>query len=773
MVRPRKHRLAIDIALKSFCLELAKLLPARKSKADLALSLIVQLSILLKQGKCESSLLPCSVQADFLALAAAYVAFYRDLLGRAGLSGSVVVLQSVLLAELYEQIVFAEKGERHAGVFFTPPYLAYFTAERALSAWFATERRLPQVLDPAMGTGMLLLAIVDCLQARGYAREEIACSLYAVEIAKPLRAAALVVLEHCLGGSIEPHVSNFTAGDALLGEWPNCDIVVANPPWEIAKVNSSRAQAHLAAPEESCAIRRNLKERHFQLQSVGDVNVYKLFVERALNHTANCENSVLALITPSGIRTDKGSSLLRAQFLSGHWQCFGFVNLDHAFTIHPSFSYSLSVVSRSARERRAEVSFCGGLRGRVPDFAPGEVLTLTLAELEKLSPLLMLPNWQSKAEIGLNARLYEHPKLSRFAVAKKAGAKSKKSPSPNQEGETVKFISFFRELDLSLRKAELVRADEIGEGAKNFSPALQPVLEGRMVGQYQVFAKEWLCGRGRSANWLARPLAQRRIAPQYYFNACPERTAGSDFKVGFLAIGSADNHKVMQAAILPELPCVSSLTVLRVVREQSAALSAILVGIFNSFVFDYVVRSRITGNNINYFMVQECVLPQALLALLEERASADERLYLAALATLSAYLSYNHVSLCAFKDQFVLDDLKLALDYEALWALKTSNPEGFFDQDIEHVRQLRLLLELTVGRLYGLSLDELALCLPGAHDHNYEHDHDHDYEHEHDATACDLLALGLELSELGAEQFCLLVGQKIKDNCPVVTASRD
>ncbi|MBS1996646.1 MAG: N-6 DNA methylase, partial [Cyanobacteria bacterium SZAS LIN-2] len=59
------------------------------------------------------------------------------------------------------------RPKRRGAAYFTPPSLAYLAAHRALGAYFdgGAHDRLPKIFDPAMGTGLYLVAALDYLDS--------------------------------------------------------------------------------------------------------------------------------------------------------------------------------------------------------------------------------------------------------------------------------------------------------------------------------------------------------------------------------------------------------------------------------------------------------------------------------------------------------------------------------------------------------------------------------------------------------------------------------
>ena len=240
--------------------------------------------------------------------------------------------------------------------------------------------------------------------------------------------------------------------------------------------------------------------------------------------------------------------------------------------------------------------------------------------------------------------------------------------------------------------------------------AALPLYEGRMVSLFDYSEKGWVSGKGRKAEWREIGWAHKQFEPQYlmgleyYF----ESDSSVPNKLGFLAIGSGTNTRSMYCALLPDCPCGNSVGVLRVGSVSSALL---LQRQMASFRFDFVVRLRLTGVNLNYFVIDEAALPPSgqrdLACALTERLSfpgiefADR--WLASATSAVAWRSDWAVTsterlrtrvatdVVSFGEvNFALDDVRHMLrDCDLSRGLKGSDPKGFWRVDKDKDPELR------------------------------------------------------------------------------------
>jgi len=183
-----------------------------------------------------------------------------------------------------------------------------------------------------------------------------------------------------------------------------------------------------------------------------------------------------------------------------------------------------------------------------------------------------------------------------------------------------------------------------GKNAEEYEitgPAIAlPLYEGRMIGQFDFSEKGWVSGSGRSAVWRDIPWENKIIEPQYLMgspvydstwikkfiesqqNLISEahleklKESLADYysrrlwiyrrtkRSSFMDITSATNERTTISTITPSMPFGNSAPVISGIGEEF-----IITGVLNSFVFDYVIRSRCTGLHLNWFVINEACLP--------------------------------------------------------------------------------------------------------------------------------------------------------------------
>ncbi len=380
----------------------------------------------------------------------------------------------------------------------------------------------------------------------------------------------------------------------------------------------------------------------FLHQGGGDSNSYKLFLE--LGYFLLKNDGVMAQIVPSGIYSDMGSTELRRLFVERCRWLFlhGYHNREGIFSIHRSFKFCTLVVVKGGQTDEIQ---CGFLR-----VSPGE--TGDGAVAYKIDTLKSLsPDHLAFTEIPHASDLELIEKLAKTCMP--LGVLQQKNGLARSESDIS--ISFRREFDMTNdSKLFIERAkaqeegfalDSFGHWLKGFwrpiedfdahhageyavaadgksalaiddiQRVLLPVYEGRMIGQYDWAKKAWLHGKGRRADWAELPFAEKKILPQYlldlndYLKMQPERGA----KIAYLAVGAATNTRSCIAAMIGDWPCGNAVPVFSTGIDKTGNPKyehlAALLACLNSFVFDFLLRMRLSANNLNWFILKECLVP--------------------------------------------------------------------------------------------------------------------------------------------------------------------
>ncbi len=466
-------------------------------------------------------------------------------------------------------------------------------------------------------------------------------------------------------------------------------------------------------------------EHPFRHQGSADINTYKMFTE--VVHALGASGGVFGMLVPSGLYSDKGSQDLRRLFLERcDWthlyafqnERFVFEGIDHRF--------KMAVVHVRKGERTAALLTRFRLGpGDSPESHEVEkdlldassYLTLPAERIRRFSPKTgAVLELRTSRDLSILQRLYERGVLLgdsspegwglRYATEFHMTNDSRLfPPRPTWEAQGYKADEYGHWLKgnwkpydgdrtvlfggggkiLSVSGEQCVLVDEVGDIAL-------PVYQGVMIRQFDFSAKSWVGGTGARAQWAESCWKAKILGPQYLLSPAQiEWRPPGGTRIGFRDIGRTTDERTLIAALLPSFPCGNKVPVLTGCRG-GVVQDLVLVVVLNSFVFDGIQRVRQGGASINFYILEEQVLPQ------------PKQLQIPALIRMSASLSMPHV-------QFALHWLRLHVQetpWKKLWALSGH----------ERLR-LRSILDAVVAELYGLDVDDFAWILRGC-DHPVE-----------------------------------------------------
>ena len=377
----------------------------------------------------------------------------------------------------------------------------------------------------------------------------------------------------------------------------------------------------------------------FLYQGSADLNTYKMFLE--LSHALLQRQGRLGMIVPSGIYTDRGTTNLRELFLEQcDWQwLFGFENREGIFDIHRSFKFCPLIIQKGSETVAVRAAF---MHRNVDDWEHAErhALVYPRAQVEEFSPYTKaVMEIRNEQELRVLQKVYANGVLLGDESGEGWGIKyarefdmtndSKLFPprhkwegndfQPDEYSHWLK--GYWHDYDGSEhileREANLVLSRDRKQAiyVDDITDVALPLYEGRMISQFDFSEKGWVSGKGRKAEWRDISFLNKTIEPQYlmgiksYQGTADEPSkAMPGLKVGFLAIGSATNSRSMFAGLVSDFPAGNSVAILQ--STSSNQTMALMAGL-NSFTYDFVLRNRLGGLNLNYFVIAETPIPRA------------------------------------------------------------------------------------------------------------------------------------------------------------------
>lgn len=537
-------------------------------------------------------------------------------------------------------------ARQQAGAYYTPKSLATLLLDEA-----GVDGATRALVDPACGPGGLLCAAAARLPAE---------RLYGID-ADPLAVACARVtlaLTVVAAGRPPPDLTgSLVCADALLDAdaWARLtppdgfDALVANPPWERAKLQQvewlaardpgfrgldagarkarlARLQAagdplwHAFAAERTRrgAYAARLRAR-FPEACGGDANLYAGFVALAAERIAPTGRA--ALLVPSGIAADQGTCRLVAG-LAAAGRLTAFLDFENrgpgpdgragrgpAGRFFPGvdgrFRFAcLGLTGASVRVAHSRLAF--GLH-KVAALDGGRPVTLSRRALAALNPAsggLAMP--RSRADAALALRLHRRWP----ALVDRRGA----VPRPAFP------VRYRRMFDLTNDAHRFQPWDRADAGA-------WPLYEGKMVQAFDHRA----ASVARHAGNLKRPAQPRRTTdaeradpafrPTPRFAVPADQVSwppGLDWAIGLKHVTSPTNSRSVIAAAVPRCAAANSLPLLLPTDASPAGVDAyrrsapLLLANLNARVLDWLARGKLQGQNLNLYILEQLpVIPPA------------------------------------------------------------------------------------------------------------------------------------------------------------------
>ena len=346
----------------------------------------------------------------------------------------------------------------------------------------------------------------------------------------------------------------------------------------------------------------------YPLLSGGDVNLYSLFVERAM--TLVKPDGMVGLLTPSGIASDKtASAFFKGVATEGRLRAlYDFENKKVFFPdVHASFKFCVLIASPSPDDEPARCAFYCHRVAELDD--PERCFPLTAEDFARVNPNTgTAPIFRTRRDAALTTAIYARlPVL----VDRSSGDEVKAWP--------VKYATLFHmtnDSGLFRTREELEeREGAYPVGGNRFaSPSGDwvPLYEGKMV---QAFDH-------RAANIVVNPENQHRPAqpvpatpeqhrdpdwlpdPQFWVPASEcGWTAGVEWVLGFKEITAPTNVRTLIAALFPTIGFGNKVPILK--PETTDRSEWLLAANLNATILDFVTRQKVQGQTLNLFIVEQ------------------------------------------------------------------------------------------------------------------------------------------------------------------------
>ena len=424
------------------------------------------------------------------------------------------------------------------------------------------------------------------------------------------------------------------------------DAVIGNPPWDRIKLQevewfATRAPELALAPTAAArrVMIRGLREQgdpladdfdaakeradglgqlvrrsgHYPLLGGGDINLYSLFVERAMGLVK--PDGFVGLLTPSGIYADKTAARFFESVSTGGRVSglFDFENKKIFFKdVHASFKFCVLVFG--GEERKFDETECAFF---LHD-------TETIKDTERCFPLaptdfsMVNPNtgtapvFRSRRDAEITREIYErHPVL----VDRSGGGERKVWP--------VRYRTMFHMTNDShlFRTAAQLDAEGFypveGNRWKKGDELYLPLYQGRMIHQFDHRANSVRVNPESTHNpYLSQEVTETQHADpnflpqtQYWVpDGSVEAKLGEGYGhvLAFRDIARSTDTRTMIASIIPRVGAGNKVPLL-LPYDSTPDIDTVacLLANLNSLPFDYVVRQKIQGTAMNWYIVEQ------------------------------------------------------------------------------------------------------------------------------------------------------------------------
>jgi hypothetical protein len=324
------------------------------------------------------------------------------------------------------------------------------------------------------------------------------------------------------------------------------------------------------------------KSGQFTKRGSGHTNLWKLFLERAFQLCS--PKGMISIVVPSGIVTDEGAKQLREELFKGAIRAmYEFENREGIFPdVDGRYKFVLLVASRAFHAKEFDAAFYLHKVQSLGDEAESQkFVRISLELIQKCAPeSLSIPEVRNKESLEIFSKIYsKHPLL---------GDDKRKSWT----------ISLLRELNRT-NDSDLYKRNIKG----------WPLIEGKNFHQFipDYEKSEFQVDPEKGLERTAKHRQYHRI------NDAIHKT----IRLGFRSVASSTNCRSMIACILPPksfsphnvtlvLPSIGKR--IDPTSKDYSKLLSYLAGIFNSFVFDYLIRTRVSMH-LSFFYVYQTPVP--------------------------------------------------------------------------------------------------------------------------------------------------------------------
>jgi len=358
----------------------------------------------------------------------------------------------------------------------------------------------------------------------------------------------------------------------------------------------------------------------YQHQGSGKIDLYQLFLE--LSYQLLNDYGRMGMVSPSGIYTDKGNTDLRTLFFeNANWEwLFAFENKRKIFNIHSSFKFGPLILTKGGHTESIKCAF---MRHDVKEWESTNppYLKIPVAKIKRFSPnTLSFMEFKSEMDLQICEKIYGDRPLLGDQV--EGGWNVKFAQEFNMTSDSHLFPPITKWIERGYEP------DSLGRWVNESGDIALPVYEGRMIGQFDFSENGWVSGKGRTAVWREIPFEDKQIEPQFLMSReafIEDNASIAGYKIPVMNISSATNSRTVIAGFVKNVPCTHSLNPITLTNGSLVEYLCVC-SILNSFAYDYLIRFKMGGLNLSFFVLEETVFPEISQNILNKIAFETARL---------------------------------------------------------------------------------------------------------------------------------------------------
>jgi type I restriction-modification system DNA methylase subunit len=416
----------------------------------------------------------------------------------------------------------------------------------------------------------------------------------------------------------------FEFPDAFMDEREGFDLVVMNPPWEAVKPEDDdffsgylpKFRRLKSKPEKEREKQKLLKEKaiatefqdyveriedrvkfyklseQYVKRGGGDTDLWKLFLERSFSLLAS--EGTLSLVLPSGIVTNEGAKELRKELLERKIQClYEFENKNGIFAdVHRSYKFALVICTNTPSAAGFPAAFylhdVAALDGKIEQ---SKFVKISSEFVKLVSPdSLTIPEIRAEKEREIFEKLYmNHPLLSEGV----------------DNGRWT--FAFVTEMHRTA-SSHLFRQD--GRGWQ--------LIEGK---HFHQFIHDY-----EKPTFTVKPEEGLKWTERIREYGVLNKQIHEIPRLVFRNVAASTNVRSIISAIIPPntfLPHSASVVVPRYKNELLLSMEyfkiiSYILGLFNSLIFDFLIRRRVTMN-LSFFYLKQTPIPEKIQSTVGQR----------------------------------------------------------------------------------------------------------------------------------------------------------